>query len=263
MALIKCTECGKEISDRAAMCINCGCPISCILADHKKIQMTPLKEKEYFIKEQGYAELIKKWEPSAQECKRISTGWLAQQWEENDKEKLHSLFSRYPYSIKVEEVKQKVRVLDKVYSTQIHRFNPEKGIQIVVYHICSISEIDERLSGGDISVVDEIANTKDKLGKNVFSFATKYSYFSNPKVFPICDKNVCTILRNLNMHECFYADKIPAEASELPKVGGVQGWKQIIDAFKSHFNIQQFSYREIDLYLSIKFRELNGIIKKY
>lgn len=30
MALIKCPECGKEISDRAAACPNCGCPIKSI-----------------------------------------------------------------------------------------------------------------------------------------------------------------------------------------------------------------------------------------
>lgn len=28
MALIRCTECGKEISDKAQACINCGCPLS-------------------------------------------------------------------------------------------------------------------------------------------------------------------------------------------------------------------------------------------
>jgi len=28
MALIKCSECGKEISDKAKMCVNCGNPIS-------------------------------------------------------------------------------------------------------------------------------------------------------------------------------------------------------------------------------------------
>lgn len=28
MALIKCIECGKEISDKAAACPNCGCPVS-------------------------------------------------------------------------------------------------------------------------------------------------------------------------------------------------------------------------------------------
>jgi len=28
MAMIKCAECGKEISDKAAVCVNCGCPVS-------------------------------------------------------------------------------------------------------------------------------------------------------------------------------------------------------------------------------------------
>ena len=28
MALIKCPECGKKISDKADACINCGCPLS-------------------------------------------------------------------------------------------------------------------------------------------------------------------------------------------------------------------------------------------
>lgn len=28
MALIKCPECGKQISDKAASCPNCGCPIA-------------------------------------------------------------------------------------------------------------------------------------------------------------------------------------------------------------------------------------------
>lgn len=27
MALIKCDECGKQISDKAKTCVNCGCPI--------------------------------------------------------------------------------------------------------------------------------------------------------------------------------------------------------------------------------------------
>lgn len=30
MALIKCTECGKEISDKATVCPNCGCPVNVI-----------------------------------------------------------------------------------------------------------------------------------------------------------------------------------------------------------------------------------------
>ena len=30
MALIKCKECGKEISDKATNCIHCGCPVNSI-----------------------------------------------------------------------------------------------------------------------------------------------------------------------------------------------------------------------------------------
>ena len=30
MALIKCEDCGKEISDKAKACIHCGCPINLV-----------------------------------------------------------------------------------------------------------------------------------------------------------------------------------------------------------------------------------------
>lgn len=40
MALIKCSECGKEISDKAKSCPNCGCPISAILQeDEPKLEI--------------------------------------------------------------------------------------------------------------------------------------------------------------------------------------------------------------------------------
>lgn len=37
MALIKCTECGKEISDKASSCPNCGCPLTTDASDKNKI----------------------------------------------------------------------------------------------------------------------------------------------------------------------------------------------------------------------------------
>ena len=36
MAMIKCPECGKEISDKSLMCMNCGCPIKKDDQDNKK-----------------------------------------------------------------------------------------------------------------------------------------------------------------------------------------------------------------------------------
>lgn len=38
MAMIKCTECGKEMSDKAAVCPNCGCPIEDIRAKLGEIE---------------------------------------------------------------------------------------------------------------------------------------------------------------------------------------------------------------------------------
>ena len=35
MALIKCSECGKEISDKAKSCPNCGSPVSTINAENR------------------------------------------------------------------------------------------------------------------------------------------------------------------------------------------------------------------------------------
>lgn len=89
-------------------------------------------------KEKARVESNKRWEPSAQECKEIIAGEHAQQWEDNDKKKIHSLFAQYPHNTKIEEVRKKAKVLDNIYSTQIHRFNPGKGIEIVAYRICSI-----------------------------------------------------------------------------------------------------------------------------
>ncbi len=49
MGLIKCSECGKEISDRAEKCINCGCPINKRQIETKQIvQNIPVISKVIF-----------------------------------------------------------------------------------------------------------------------------------------------------------------------------------------------------------------------
>ncbi len=39
MALIKCPECGKEISDKAKTCIGCGCPLEDIVTSGVKSKL--------------------------------------------------------------------------------------------------------------------------------------------------------------------------------------------------------------------------------
>ena len=59
MALIKCPECGKEISDKATCCIHCGCPMYYII---KKTILTNTTKNEIEEREQSYTgdEVIKK-----------------------------------------------------------------------------------------------------------------------------------------------------------------------------------------------------------
>lgn len=45
MALIKCTECGNMVSDKADRCPHCGCPVSIILGESEKApEKPPVKE---------------------------------------------------------------------------------------------------------------------------------------------------------------------------------------------------------------------------
>ncbi len=63
MAMIKCTECGKEMSDRAAVCPNCGCPIEEIksrLSEIASEQEEKLKAKEEEKKAKELADEVKR-----------------------------------------------------------------------------------------------------------------------------------------------------------------------------------------------------------
>lgn len=44
MALIKCPECGKEVSDKASTCIHCGCPLSAQKESFYKVVLPPIDE---------------------------------------------------------------------------------------------------------------------------------------------------------------------------------------------------------------------------
>lgn len=49
MALIKCNECGHEVSDKASMCPNCGCPIESLGAAKEEVMYEEPKKKKGWI----------------------------------------------------------------------------------------------------------------------------------------------------------------------------------------------------------------------
>ncbi len=50
MALIKCTECGKDISDKAIACPNCGNPLATVQKDESLVTIQATKKKWKFVK---------------------------------------------------------------------------------------------------------------------------------------------------------------------------------------------------------------------
>ena len=53
MALIKCPECGKEISDKAKICIGCGYPIELLKRSSECVTANDEKEKTFVNKEKN------------------------------------------------------------------------------------------------------------------------------------------------------------------------------------------------------------------
>lgn len=54
MALINCPECGKEISDRAKSCPNCGCPVQKIIPNEPTYNNQPIENNYNFVPNMTY-----------------------------------------------------------------------------------------------------------------------------------------------------------------------------------------------------------------
>lgn len=67
MALINCTECNKEISDKAKICPGCGAPVAIAIGTSKKIGNLEIAEKD-FITELG-------WVDANKACSDLGDGW--------------------------------------------------------------------------------------------------------------------------------------------------------------------------------------------
>ena len=59
MAMIKCPECGKEISDRAEVCPGCGYPVKDYLQETKDKEQREIPEKKWNESEKKVSMLIK------------------------------------------------------------------------------------------------------------------------------------------------------------------------------------------------------------
>jgi hypothetical protein len=150
---------------------------------------------------------------------------------------LKLLFGKFcPENVQIEHVLLKVSTLNDFYSTNI--FNK----YAVASHIVTL-DVDRRLVQGDETLVNEIA--KVPIGtkvKNFYSFATKYCSHHRPTEYPIYDQYVEKML----MH---FAKKDRFHSFQKLELKSYKRFVEVILAFRKHYELSDFSLREIDIYL--------------
>lgn len=161
-------------------------------------------------------------------------------------EALTRLFGDYRLNSDISAILAKVYAINDAFGTAVYW-------QIIIAEHIERQNIDEGLSVGDLFVVDRIRlghgiKTSKGRERNLYSFATKYCAFHNPEKYPMFDSNVERALRYFNKHHEFKFD------GDLRKY---KDFVSTIEKFQKTFELQSFSFRDIDKYLYLIGRELN------
>lgn len=147
------------------------------------------------------------------------------------------LFKEFcPSNSVLEQVLLKVSALNDFYSTNIF------DTFSVAKHIRELN-IESRLRGGDLSLVNEMALVKIRDKKrNFYSFASKYCSHHFPERYPIYDSYVEKMLLHYARTDHFS----PFRKEDLKHY---ESFVRIIREFQVHYRLAQFSLRQIDIFL--------------
>ncbi len=170
-----------------------------------------------------------------------------EEWSESDKQQdiaLTKLFTEImPKNDNLNEVLIKVASLNAFYSTQINN----NELYEVAKQITLIKDIDRRLISGDLTIVNEI--TYNGATKKIYSFATKYCSFHNPKVYPIYDSAVDKMLWNfqkMGKMKSFKHKDLNEHSENRYEI-----FCDIIADFINTYNLGDLSIKQVDQYLWI------------
>ena len=153
---------------------------------------------------------------------------------------LKKLFTEtYPNNTNVYEIFIKATALNSVYSTHIDSF------YTVAQTILSLN-VDEQLRKGDVKLVSNLMSSlKSQIGKEPFSFVTKYCSFHNQDAFPIYDSHVDEVLWYFNKLENFSQ----YHRGDLNDKHDYSKFKRVLSDFRRCFGLEKYSAKELDQYL--------------
>ena len=149
---------------------------------------------------------------------------------------LSELFGKYPDNHNLRDVLIKATALNSLYSTNIY------AIVRMAEHIMK-EHIDIELQKGTSEVVEKIARVEinGKIRYN-YSFASKYCHWHQPEIYPIYDRYVDQLLWAYHA-QCQFEDFKQVDLRYYPR------YKAIIESFRRHYGLTQFSLKELDKFL--------------
>ena len=159
-------------------------------------------------------------------------------------EVLSELFEKYPNNQNLRDILIKVTTLNALFSTNIF------AIVEVSKHIL-VKDIDENLRANSLRLINEIS-VMEIGGKvrNNYSFATKYCHWHRPETYPIYDSYVSDLLWKYAKRDRFM-NFSQSDFRDYPK------YKQILERFRGHYGLSQFTTKELDKFLWLHGRELS------
>ena len=150
---------------------------------------------------------------------------------------INLLFSKLcPENKNIEDILLKASALNDFYSTNIF------DIFTVSKHILDCN-IDHDLENKDENLVNKIALVEIKgKTKNFYSFASKYCSHHRPEIYPIYDSYVEKML-------IYFREKDEFDSFATKELKKYNRFLEIIRKFQYHYNLENFTLREIDIYL--------------
>jgi len=149
---------------------------------------------------------------------------------------LTDLFHRYPLNDAIEPILLKVAALNAFYATNVY------AVLKVSRHIFDL-RIDPYIAKGDLEIVNRIADFTIK-GKRrrIFSFATKYCSWHFPERYPMFDSYVAQLLHAYSRLDHF-------SRVTWNDMRTYQRFVELVEEFRSHYRLLDFSFKQIDKFL--------------
>ena len=147
---------------------------------------------------------------------------------------IDSALRQYPYNNDKALVAMKIGLIDLTNGTNLMRnLGKNGGIYDLADKITKI-DFDKRVANGDLSLVNELSKwTKEKFGKNLFSFISKYCLYHNVHCYDRDDFVIYDSVLADNLYKYITND-------EYKKLTGDILYKNSLRKYKSSFRYEDY-----------------------